>query len=110
MYDDRDPWHNPSVSGHRKSILEKIDKILGTYPAGKEYCFHEFLEFCDYIKGFLNCQNNFEELYRGIMTKSDLFELLPRLFFKHKKSHKKSNKKSNKKSHKKSPRLFHKKR
>ena len=107
MYDDRDPWHNPSVSGHRKLILEKIDKILGTYPAGKEYCFHEFLEFCDYIKGFLNCHNKFEELYRGIMTKSDLFKgHLPRLFFKHKKSHKKSNKKSNKKS----PRLFHKKR
>jgi hypothetical protein len=111
---DRDPWHNPSVSGHRKLILEKIDKILGTYPPGQEYCFYEFLEFCNYIKGFLNCQNKFEELYRGITATSGLFkDHLPTLFFKHKKSHKKSNKKSNKKSHKKShksPRLFHKKR
>jgi hypothetical protein len=97
-------WQNAAVLVWRENINKFIDNIHLTFPVGGEYCFFEFLQFCDYVKAYLNCQAIFAQKYNEFKSK-DLFKLLPSLSLSFKpKSLKKSLKTSRKKAPKKAAR------
>ena len=105
--------HNAAVLALRKHLNTFIHNIHSAFPDG-EYYFFEFLQFCDYVEEYLNCQTSshlecetlFVQRYNEFIKSSDFFKILPSLSFKpksRKKSLKKSLKTSPKKSLKTSP-------